>query len=327
MLTIFRTNQLFASILLAFYILVVRASSFFVVDFPEPHGYGILSGWIYEWIGSDSTLALIVAMLLLLGQAFYINVLVAEHRLATEVSLFPGLFYILVSSFLPEFNYLSPSLMANTFFIIAYGEVLATYKKVHAADRIYNTGFWIGVGTLFYPSSIMLLIFVFAGLSLLRAFKFRERLMVFSGLITPFALVGSYYFWIRQWDTFVESLMEGYGFLSFVSSAPIPLYRGLIIFLAFILIVNFSYRAYQFKQKMDVQRKINILFWALFATAFTLVLQTNISISHLAITAFPVGVMLSFNFIRMPARTAEVIHLLLLVSLLSIHFSPWLFPS
>ncbi|MCG8329852.1 MAG: hypothetical protein MI974_19305 [Chitinophagales bacterium] len=327
MLSIFRTNQLFASILLAFYIIIVRVSAFFVVDFPEPYGYGVLSDWVYQWIGSDTTIALITAMVLLLIQAFYINFLISEHRLADEISLFPGLFYILISSALPEFNYLSPTLMANTFFIIAFGEVLATYKKVQAADRIYNTGFWIGVASLFYPSYIVLLIFVFAGLSLLRAFKFKERLMVTSGILTPYIILGAYYFWIKQWDVFVLSLTEGFGFLSFVKTPPIPLYRGLGIFLILILVVNFSYRNYQFKQKMDVQRKINILFWGLFATVFSLFIQVDITISHLAITAFPIGVMLSLNFIKMPARMAEVIHLLMLVGLLAMHFSAWLFPS
>jgi len=326
-LSIFRTNQLFASILLVFYILLVRSSAFFVEQFPKPVGEGILSDWVYSWIGHDSFTAIIVSMFLLFVQAFYINLLISEHRLASEVSLFPGLFYILVCSLLPEFNYLSPQLMANTFFIIAFGEVLATYKKLKVADRIFNVGFWIGMASLFYPSYIVLVIFGFASLNILRAFKFKERLMALAGILTPYILLGTYYFWIKEFAVFQAGIYEHFELLSFFNTAPTVVYRSLGIFAVLILVVSFSYRSYQMKQKMEVQRKINILFWGLIATAFSLLIQADITISHLLFTAFPIGVLLSFNFINMPVRMAEVIHLLILVVLLALQYQPWLFPS
>jgi hypothetical protein len=323
-LSIFRTNQLFASILLVFYVVLLRSSAFVLGEFPIPEGKGILTQWIYEWVGHNSTTAIIVAMVLLVLQSFYINVLASEHRLASEVSLFPGLFYVLIGSFLPEFNYLSPTLIGNTFFIIAYGELLATYKRLAVADRIFNVGFWIGVGTLCYPSYLVLMIFGFAGLNILRGLKIKERLMIILGFITPFILLGTYYFWMNTFPDFIAYLTDGFQVLSF-SSTPLPLaYRSLGIFAIFLLVVNFSYRSYLFKRTMEVQRKINILFWGLLACSATLLFQSEIDISHLAILAFPLGMMLSINFINMPSRMAEVIHLLLLAIALGLQFQAWL---
>ena len=324
MLAIYRTNQLFASVLLVFYIALVRASVWLDSPAWEPSAYGPLAEWVYSRIGYAGQAADIAAMVLLLAQAFFINYFVSEHRLASEVSLFPGLFYILLSSLLPEFLYLSPILMANTFFIIVLSEIFATYKKVDCADRIFNIGFWTGVGSLFYPSFFFLLILGFVGLNILRAFKFRERLMMMVGLLAPYILISTYFFWTGEFFSFwQERLPASFAFLDFVPSLSLPVFRSLFIFGILILVVLLSYRSYIIKQTMPVQRKLNILFWGLLSTAFSLLIQADIEIAHLLVTAAPLGIMLSFNFIRMPSRMAEVIHLLMLVGVLGLQFKGW----
>lgn len=328
MLTLFRTNQLLASTLLVFYIALVRASVWLVPATWEPSGYGPLSEWVYSRIGYAGQTADIVAMALLLLQAFFLNYFISEHRLASEVSLFPGLFYILVSSMLPEFLHLSPLLMANTFFLIVLAEAYATYKQVDCAGRIFNIGFWTGVGALFYPSYLFLIVVGFVGLNILRAFKFRERLMLLTGLLAPFVLISVYYFWTDQfWVFWLERVPESFAFLDFRPTPNWLAFRSLAIFGILILVVLFSYRSYLFKQTMQVQRKVNILFWGLLATAFTLLIQADIGIGHLLITAVPVGIMLSFNFIRLPNRMAEVIHLLIVVVVVFLQFRHWLAPA
>ena len=326
MLSIFRTNQLFTSILLVFYIALLYSSKFLIPASVNVQSAGILSEWIYQWCAPDSQLSYIIAMVLLLLQAIYINLLVSEHRLASEVNLFPGLFYILICNLLPEFTYLSPVLMGNTFFIIAFGEILSTHKRPSVADRIFNVGFWIATGSLFYTSYIVLIVFAFAGLDSLRAFKFREQLMMLTGFITPYILLGTYFFWHKELDVFFNSVLDNFQFLSFAPASSMSVvYRSIGIFTVLILIVNFSYRTYLYKRKMEVQRKINILFWGLLATSVSLLFQAQIDIGHLAITAFPLGVLLSFNFVKMPPRMAEVIHLLILTGVLALKFQAWLF--
>ncbi|MEQ8707012.1 MAG: hypothetical protein RIC19_23975 [Phaeodactylibacter sp.] len=316
-----------ASILLALYILLVRGSVFFVPVDMIPQGAGPFSIWIYDWIGYSGQLPAIVAMLLLLIQGFYLNYLVMEHRLATEVSLFPGVFYVLVSSLLPSFHYLSPVLMGNTFFLIVAGEVFATYKKNNTADRIFNIGFWSGVGFLFYPSFLLLLLFGFTGLNILRAFKISERLMALTGLFVPVFLVGAWGFWNDWYPAYTQLLVSSFEWLSYVASAPARVYRDLGMMSVLVLVVLFSHRSYMLKQNIEVQRKINILYWGLLIFTLSLLFQSHIQLDHLMVLAAPVGLLLSLNFVRMPGRMAEVLHLLLLVIALALQFQPMIFPN
>lgn len=326
MLTLFRTNQLFASILLVFYIALLRSSAFVIPLEIEPRGAGIFAEWVYQWIGANGQWASIAAMVLLLIQGFYLNVLIAEHRLASKVSLFPGLFYVFVCSLLPAFHNLSPVLMANTFLIVVLGEIYGTHKRTKVAGRVFNIGFWVGIASLFYPSFALFVLFGFAGLGIFRPFRIRERLMVIIGGLVPYFLLGTYYFWYDQLPWFLETLRGGFQFLDFVPTAAPLVYRSLGIMAVLLLVVLFSHRSYLLKQGMDVQRKISVIYWGLFVSAATILLQSGVQLDHWLVVAVPAGILLSFNFVRMPSRMAEVIHLLMLVVALGLQFMPMLFP-
>ena len=63
------------------------------------------------------------------------------------------------------------------------------------------------------------------------------------------------------------------------------------------------------------------------ASAFSLLIQADIQLDLLLITTIPIGVMLSINFIKMPTRMAEVIHLLILAGVLALQFWDWFMPG
>ncbi|TXB61578.1 hypothetical protein [Phaeodactylibacter luteus] len=316
-----------ASLLLGLYILLVRSSVFWVPFEGSPHGAGPFSAWLYEWIGHNTLPAQLLAMALLLAQGFYLNIIVSENRLAAEVSLFPGVFYVLLASLLPEFVYLSPLLLGNTFYLIVLGEVFNSYKKTEAAGDIFNIGFWTGAGALFYPSFLALLLVGFVGLNILRAFKIRERLMALAGLFVPFFLTGTWLFWDGGYPEYAQQVKSGFAWLDFSPAPVIAAYRSLGIMAVLILVLIVSYRSYLLKQSIDVQRKISIVFWGLLLSALTVFFQADIGLEHLLILTLPAGLLLSLNFIRLPRQTAEVLHLLLLALALALQFQPLLFSA
>jgi len=94
-----------------------------------------------------------------------------------------------------------------------------------------------------------------------------------------------------------------------------------------VLVVLFSHRSYMLKQNIEVQRKINIVYWGLIIFTLSLIFQADNQLDHLLVTTVPIGLLLSLNFVRMPGRMAEVLHLLLLVIALALQFQPMIFPD
>ena len=291
----------------------------------NPSGEGLLSHLLYDWIGSQTMLAHSLAILLLVIHGFLINSIVIGGRLSNEVNLFPGVFYVLISCLLPDFLYLSPVLIGNTFVLIALSELFSTYKVASCADRIFNVGFWTGVASLFYFPFIFYFILINAGLNILRAYNIHERLILLIGLIMPFFLAWMYYFAVGRFDFFWETqFSNNFSFLNFGGdSSEWEVYVKAILFLLAILFVIVNNGAYLAKRNIQSQKKISILYWVMFSSLVGAFFQANLSFEHLIMLAPPLGVFLAFSFTNMKSQWAESIHFLIVLLALTLQWVPW----
>ena len=236
---------------------MLRGSSFITPD----HGWvpgksGILSLWVYELFGEYKGLPFIVAILIVFIHAILINVLVARYRMANEVTLLPGVCYILLASSIPEFLYLSPILLANTFFIIALFELFGTYRQKRIVGNIFNIGFWLGVASLFYWSELVFLVFAIFSSSILRTFRLKETLITLIGFVVPYILMSVYYFWFDGFLWFWENqIINNFGFLDFNLVYNWETYSKLGFFALLFLILFFSFGNYMAKKKPAGSKK------------------------------------------------------------------------
>ncbi|MFQ5447023.1 MAG: hypothetical protein ACE5FF_08815 [Saprospiraceae bacterium] len=325
MLSFFRSNQIFTSILLVVYIAVLRGSVFWAPFKWTPVGQGFFSEMLYGWIGSQTVVAHIVAMCLLLVQGFMVNMLVIDHRISNEVNLFPGVFFVLLSCAIPDFLYLSPVLLGNTFFLVALFQLLEIYKKLACAGNIFNAGFWLSVASMFYFPYLFFFVVLMAGLNILRAFKMREQLIMFSGILMPYLLLGMYYFWFDRFDYFWElQLTRNLDFLSFGIAPATSQYWKLGAFALLLLVLLFNNSTYFQKKNIKVQKKISILNWILAGVVISALFQSNVTLEHLLLMALPGGIFLSLTFTAMKPKWAEALHFILFISVLAAQLVTWL---
>lgn len=328
MLNIFRTNQLIVNIFLLFYAGGLHLSAILWpdMDWTAPQ-HGALADWVYGWIGSAGRMAEIAATLLVFLQAVLLNVFFSSNRITREYTLFPGLFYILIASAIPEFLHLSPLLLANTFYLLAYKELFDTYRRPSAAAAIFNSGFWIGVASLFYFSYVEFLIWGFVGLNIMRAFRIRERFMLLIGLVAPYILMGAYHFYVDQWDTWIQSqFIDSFDWLDFqkLPSNLLMIKLGLLGLLLLVLLLGYS--GSSGRRTIDVQKKVNLMYWGLLFGGFTLLIQAGITIEHILILAVPMGMLLSIVFVGLSSRWAEALHILLVATVLFFQYHNFFLP-
>ncbi len=319
MLSLFRTNQFLANFLLIFYVAILYVHDFVITSPWVPSRPGILAYSIYQWMPWDSVAADGTAAILVLLQGILVNFIVAENRLSTETTLFPGVFYILIASCLPEFTHLSPLHMANSFYLLAMVNLFSIYNSPKSAGAIFNIGFWIGVGSLFYFSFLIFMLVGFIGVSILRAFNFRERLMIITGAFIPYLLLGAYYFWFDQLPYFLHyQLQENLGWLSFFRGVSLGISGYLKIgFLFFLLLIALvSYNQNIARRVREIQKKVNIIYWMLLIPLFSIFFQAGIQLDHLLVLAIPVGILLSFRFAQLQPNWGELLHFFLLLIVL-----------
>ena len=322
MLSFFRTNQLAFNIFLIFYVLLLRGSSFITpAQDWTPGKSGVLSIWIYDLFAGSTKLPFIIGILLVFLHGILINMIVARFRMANQVTLFPGVFYILLASSIPEFLYLSPLLMANTFFIIVLFELFGSYRKKSIIGNVFNVGFWLGVASLFYFSEIIFLLFAFYSTSILRKFKVKEVLIITIGFMVPFILTSVYFFWYDQFSWFWETqFTNNISFLDFDINKSWETYTKIGFFIIILIITVFSFGSYMAKKNLQVQKNITILYWAVFFGFLSFFLQANIRLEHLLLFVVPFSIFLSFNFSNMRRSLAEAMHLILSIGILLMQF-------
>lgn len=326
MLSVFRTNQFFANGFLAIYVLVIWSPAFFLSqDVLVSEGtflFDILSPYLPA---PGTTANYIIAAAMALVQAVMLNVMVSRYRLTEEITLFPGVFYLLLMGFHSTFWIVNPLLIANFFLLFAIIELVATYKEYSSADRIFNIGLFIGLASLSYFSYIVFLVFAWIGINIVRAIQWKERAILLFGFLSPFFLVSTYQYWHNNLNAFWNNeIIANFKLFSFADYRGIEelITAGLIAF--FILVAVLSYKLYTYKKKIKVQKIIDLLYWAVAVSALSLLFQVQINVQHFQILLPILAIFVSINFVKMPKQWSSLLHLLLLVGILIWHYIPLL---
>ncbi len=320
MLEIFRRNRFFNSLLLLPYTILVRVWLVFDGQSPAFNMKGILTDWIFSDLDSDSGLALTLSILVVYLQALMLNRLIIRNRITQELTLFPGLFYILLVSFFPEYNGLSAPLIANTFVILALDRLMSTHKNTGNVSRIFTAAFWFNVAFLFYFGYIILFIFGILGLSMLRTVKPREWLQFLIGFLAPLSIVGMLDYLINSNVRATQQhFTEQIGFFDINIPMGWPLYLQLALFGGIFVVVLVNYGSFTLKKNIHVQKKINLMYMWLFLLFGILLVQTGIFYEEWTIVSLPLACFIAMFFARSRQWLfLEIVHFGILLSVLTL---------
>jgi len=192
---------------------------------------------------------------------------------------------------------------------------MSTYKQASCAGAIFNTGFWLGVASLFYSSFSLFFVLALLGLSLLRSFKLRERLMLLVGFIVPFLFASAWFFWndklLEYWQTYFFS---HFNFLNFQYDRSGAFLAKLVLLVIFFILGFFN--NYKFDKAIQTRNYVNIIYIALFISGLTFLFQPNVTILHFLIIMVPLSLLVTARFLSFNSSVAEFIHTILLLTVL-----------
>jgi hypothetical protein len=170
--------------------------------YPKPIVATVNDGRLYQLLISylpvngtgNAILCSLISFLLLYIQGLMINYLVNEYRLITKPNYLPGMTYLLITSLLPDWNYLSAPLVANTFIIWMFIKLFRLYNSPKALAQVFNIGLVAGISSyIFFPSALFVFC-ILIGLMILRPFRLNEAVLLLLGGITPYYFHAVYLF-------------------------------------------------------------------------------------------------------------------------------------
>ena len=203
MLSIFRKGsfgQLFF-ILLMTALLWFRA---FVAPFseqavmPAQSFFSPIYDLLFEPLSDLPYLASAIALLVVIIQGIWLNIMLYNHKIGIANSLLPLLLYIVVMSWDPSQLTITPMLLVNFFLIAACGQLLSDGSSSLEVGRNFNASFLLGLAMLCHlPAVCLVLAYLFIFVTY-KLYRWRDIIVSLLGLVAPFIIVAIYAFLIDK---------------------------------------------------------------------------------------------------------------------------------
>ncbi len=148
----------------------------------------------------SSLLYSVLSFALLYIQSLMINYLVSEYKLIARQNYLPAMAFMLITSLLPEWNYLSSPLIANTLIIWMFIYLFKLYNTPNVKGHVYNIGLIAGINSYIYFPSAAFIICILLGLMILKPFRLNELILFIIGCTTPYYFHAIYLFLVDKFN-------------------------------------------------------------------------------------------------------------------------------
>lgn len=182
---------------------ISKSVSYRVVD---PNGMPLydltikLLHFLPAWFG------LLLGFILVTSQAIHLNLILNKHEILYKQSWLPALMYVVLAGLLPPFLWIHPLLFVNSILIFVVDRIFSLYKSDRPLSLAFDAAFLLSMSALFYLPAVVLFLFYFLGIIILRPFSWREWVVGLMGLFLPFFLAFLYYFLNDELKSFYERI-------------------------------------------------------------------------------------------------------------------------
>jgi hypothetical protein len=310
---VFKSNQKLVSVLTLLLTIILWLPVFFI-DL-KVESFSILTTSI-KWLDMS------IAILIITGQSIYLNVIVGQYKLIKDNSHLTSLVFVLLSSCLLFLLNLNQIIIANTFIMIAFHQILKMYNLKNSYALMFNASLLIALATLFYFPNILYFILLWVALIYNSTPKWRDFVISLIGLSIPILYFVAYKFVFSNAPNYsldnylINSYNVHWSDFSFFSK---------IFFWVLCLIVMMSFAALFSslnRSMLRVRKALIIVVLMIVIGLGTLVLNQFDYIATLLVVSIPLSIIIAnlFQDIR-KQWIAEVLFLIFIGSVVVGYFS------
>lgn len=231
----------------------------------------------------------------------------------SERNFLPALVFGLLSSFLPQYQIMSPVLPAALLLVLGIWRIIESYKVQGTAFSLFDAGLLIGTGSLFYAGLIWFGVLLIIGIVILRSGSLTELIISILGLAAPlFIVYGFLYVTGSDMDSQLMTIKYNlFGKESHYSIYGLTL--GVMIGSGIIVLISVTQLLSAINTKKIKSRKTFILLlWTFLIALGVAVLFKTVSAEMLWIIAIPATYFITHYFVFSRSKRLPGIMLVLL---------------
>jgi hypothetical protein len=279
-----------------------------------------LPAFLYSFIAKVSANTLffqhLVALLLVMIQAYIFNDVLLKKNIHGEKSYVPAFIYVCMMLSCIDFLSLSPLLVSLLFLLLVLRNLFGLNEKAFDED-VFAIGIYLGLAVLCYLPNLLFLPFTFIVVSFFRTATIRQYMLIVFGLLMTVGVTISVYTWSGNLDDFLENFVFTFFAINtddnYLTANSL---LTLILFLATLLVIGiiktYTSRAYINYQSLC---QLIMILWV-FVGFFTLLVGQTAIAPHLFIIFIPsIVFFLTYFFLLFKRKWLAEIYFLVFMAL------------
>lgn len=283
---------IFPLIALAFWIPSITSE--YRYKFFEGEDQMVLFKPVYQLVENSPLAMAAISFLLLILAGMILQRINNEFGFFRIKNVLPPALFVYFACGLPELQTLHPAYFSLIFILLAIYRIFSAFDLRKPFPHVFEAGFLLGTGSMFYLNSAFLLPAIVAGGMILgRETRWREMVLTLAGFLTPWFFAFTYFFLKDDLPTQIEILASNL----LTSNPQFENNVGMMVFLAFIGLLIFAgslnmIRNYE-EKKISI-RQYYLIFFLIFASTILVVsLVPSASEEMLLISLVPVSFLVS----------------------------------
>ena len=261
-------------------------------------------------------LQIIIPFILIIGMALVMLQLNNKYNIIRIRTMLPAPLFILIVSGFSDLHTMHPVYFAAFFVLLAIYRLFSAFDEEKPYSPAFDSGFFLGVASLFYFNVFLLFPAFLIGLGVLtREPKWREFIVSAVGFFVPFIFAFSYVFVLGKVPEFLETLRLNTftPVVNLKSNLAVLVYLGILLVL--ILLGTLKIVQQYDTKKVSTRKYFIVLFLVFLFLMLSFMLIPATSIEMYVIAAIPLTFLLANFFVFLKSRFwGELLFSLLLIA-------------
>jgi len=229
-----------------------------VVDNPAP-----LYKLFLSVLGINYLVNLFISLLLVVISGIILNQIIINNEFSGKITMLGMFFFILLNTSIVSYVIMNPFLWVSFFLILMINELFKLSKSEKSIPLVFNASFYLGIASLFYYPSFLLIIVVLVSLMIFRISSWREYLIVLIGTSLPLFFTFILYFYNDSQDLFISSFISAFYFDFNISSISVMDLIIAVLLLGLIIPSVLNLVGSMMDNSIIVRQKLAVIIWLL----------------------------------------------------------------
>ena len=207
-------------------------------------------------------------------QIYYLLIILNDQRILSNFSIFPVIFYFIISTYNPIALILNNSLIINTIILISFKKIFDSFLEYKSYKKFFEVSLLLSIGANLNNNSIIFFFLIISGLYLSNKFNLRYIIIVLIGYLTPFFFNYTICKYLKI-DFFYSTGFRFYNITNFSFGEKL-----IILFISLLVLLNFIINFLNKKPKSQIDSKKNIQFNILLTVSLTYLLLFSYKVKY-----------------------------------------------